>query len=312
MSRKADRDKKQAGSVRLDKLLAQEGFGSRSDLGKAIRGGRACVNGTLVKDPGLRVCPQDEILFDGKAVTQQACVYYMLHKPSGVISATEDSRERTVLDLLRNPVDNPAAAVFTGVSEGNSAGRDAQAEKTVRQGSDQEGLHMQPVLRRGLFPVGRLDKDTEGLLLITDDGQLAHRLLAPGKHVEKTYYAIVSGLVTEEDVRMFAQGLKVDGEFTAMPARLCRDVTEDRKLAALLPDDHSALFPSEITQYSQIFVTITEGKYHQIKRMFAAIGKEVLYLKRLSMGSLYLDPALAPGQFRPLTREEIDMLVTRP
>jgi 16S rRNA pseudouridine516 synthase len=171
---------------------------------------------------------------------------------------------------------------------------------------------MQPVLRRGLFPVGRLDKDTEGLLLITDDGQLAHRLLAPGKHVEKTYYAIVSGLVTEEDVRMFAQGLRVDGEFTAMPARLCRDVTEDRKLTALLPDDHSALFPSEITQYSQIFVTITEGKYHQIKRMFAAIGKEVLYLKRLSMGSLYLDPALAPGQFRPLTREEIDMLVTRP
>lgn len=148
MSRKADRDKKQAGSVRLDKLLAQEGFGSRSDLGKAIRGGRACVNGTLVKDPGLRVCPQDEILFDGKAVTQQACVYYMLHKPSGVISATEDSRERTVLDLLRNPVDNPADAVFAGVSEGNSAGRDAQAEKTVRQGSDQEGLHMQPVLRR--------------------------------------------------------------------------------------------------------------------------------------------------------------------
>ena len=279
MSRKADRDKKQAGSVRLDKLLAQEGFGSRSDLGKAIRGGRACVNGTLVKDPGLRVCPQDEILFDGKAVTQQACVYYMLHKPSGVISATEDSRARTVLDLLRNPVDNPAAAVFAGVSEGNSAGCHAQAEKTVRQGSDQEGL-----------------------LLITDDGQLAHRLLAPGKHVEKTYYAIVSGLVTEEDVRMFAQGLKVDGEFTAMPARLCRDVTEDRKLAALLPDDHSALFPSEITQYSQIFVTITEGKYHQIKRMFAAIGKEVLYLKRLSMGSLYLDPALAPGQFRPLTR----------
>jgi 16S rRNA pseudouridine516 synthase len=117
--------------------------------------------------------------------------------------------------------------------------------------------------------------------------------------------------VTEEDVRMVAQGLKVDGEFTAMPARLCRDVTEDRKLTALLPDDHSALFPSEITQYSQIFVTITEGKYHQIKRMFAAIGKEVLYLKRLSMGPLYLDPALAPGQFRPLTREEIDMLVTR-
>lgn len=267
--------RKEEGAVRLDKLLAQEGYGTRSEIGKAIRKGRAVVNGAIVKDPGLRVSAEDEILFDGKAVSKESYVYYMLHKPAGVISATEDGRERTVLDLLKNPIDSSA----------------------------------EPVLRRGLFPAGRLDKDTEGLLLITDDGQLAHRLLAPGKHVDKTYYAVVTGEVTAEDIRAFEEGFAVDEEFTAMPAKLCRDMEADPAFAALIPKNIRSRISVEVTQYSQTLVTIREGKFHQIKRMFAARGKEVLYLKRLSMGPLLLDPSLAPGHFRALTREEIDSLM---
>lgn len=289
MSGKAAGEKREkAASLRLDKLLAREGFGTRSEVGKAIRKGRVCVNGAIVKDPGLRVSEEDEVLFDQRAVLQESYVYYMLNKPAGVVSATEDSREQTVLDLLRNPSGIKYAAL--------GSGEDVSS-----------GLAAEPVLRRGLFPVGRLDKDTEGLLLITDDGQLAHRLLAPGKHVDKTYYALVSGRVTEEDIRAFEDGIEVDGEFTAMPALLSTDLDEEA-FAGLFPSNIREILPLEVTEYSQTLVTIREGKYHQIKRMFASRGKEVLYLKRLSMGTLLLDPSLAPGQYRPLTQKEMDLL----
>ena len=289
MSGKAAGEKREkAASLRLDKLLAREGFGTRSELGKAIRKGRVCVNGAIVKDPGLRVSEEDEVLFDQRVVLQESYVYYMLNKPAGVVSATEDSREQTVLDLLRNPSGIKYAAL--------GSGEDVSS-----------GLAAEPVLRRGLFPVGRLDKDTEGLLLITDDGQLAHRLLAPGKHVDKTYYALVSGRVTEEDIRAFEDGIEVDGEFTAMPALLSTDLDEEA-FAGLFPSNIREILPLEVTEYSQTLVTIREGKYHQIKRMFASRGKEVLYLKRLSMGTLLLDPSLAPGQYRPLTQKEMDLL----
>ena len=289
MSGKAAGEKREkAASLRLDKLLAREGFGTRSELGKAIRKGRVCVNGAIVKDPGLRVSEEDEVLFDQRAVLQESYVYYMLNKPAGVVSATEDSREQTVLDLLRNP----SCGKYTASESGDELPPGPAAE---------------PVLRRGLFPVGRLDKDTEGLLLITDDGQLAHRLLAPGKHVDKTYYALVSGRVTEEDIRAFEDGIEVDGEFTAMPALLSTDLDEEA-FAGLFPSNIREILPLEVTEYSQTLVTIREGKYHQIKRMFASRGKEVLYLKRLSMGTLLLDPSLAPGQYRPLTQKEMDLL----
>ena len=289
MSGKAAGEKREkAASLRLDKLLAREGFGTRSEVGKAIRKGRVCVNGAIVKDPGLRVSEEDEVLFDQRAVLQESYVYYMLNKPAGVVSATEDSREQTVLDLLRNPSGIKYAAL--------GSGEDVSS-----------GLAAEPVLRRGLFPVGRLDKDTEGLLLITDNGQLAHRLLAPGKHVDKTYYALVSGRVTEEDIRAFEDGIEVDGEFTAMPALLSTDLDEEA-FAGLFPSNIREILPLEVTEYSQTLVTIREGKYHQIKRMFASRGKEVLYLKRLSMGTLLLDPSLAPGQYRPLTQKEMDLL----
>lgn len=229
-------------AMRLDKYLADMGLGTRSEIKKAVRSGRVTVDGRTVTDPGTKVGPEDAVLFDGTAVTYEPYVYYMLHKPAGVISASEDRRERTCVDLIDE------------------------------------------TRRRDLFPVGRLDRDTEGLLLITNDGDLCHRLLTPSRHVDKVYYARVSGRVTEADVRGFADGLRVDADFRAMPAQL-----------RILRSD----------SVSEVEIVIREGKFHQIKRMFRAVGKEVLYLKRLSMGSLTLDPALQPGTWRRLTAEEL-------
>ena len=300
-----------AGPQRLDKLLGQEGLGTRSELKKAVRKGRVTVNGAVEKDPGRQITAEDRVCFDGEEIRRNQYVYYMLNKPAGVITATEDGRMRTVLDLLREPVPVPEEA------EPGSAAADSpeETETSVPDGSTlkktaaampgpmpaEASACTRPVLRRGLFPVGRLDRDTEGLLLITDDGQLAHRLLSPVRHVDKTYYAVVTGRVTESDISLFAQGFRVDDELTAMPAVL--RIIEDGSFAeAPLPD---AAYGPECTQVS---VTIREGKFHQIKRMFAAVGKEVLYLKRLSMGPLQLDTALKPGQFRELTKEEIAAL----
>ena len=229
-------------AMRLDKYLADMGLGTRSEIKKAVRSGRVSVDGRTVTDPGTKVGPEDAVLFDGTAVTYEPYVYYMLYKPAGVISASEDRRERTCVDLIDE------------------------------------------TRRRDLFPVGRLDRDTEGLLLITNDGDLCHRLLTPSRHVDKVYYARISGKVTEEDVRGFASGLQVDADFRAMPAQL-----------RILRSD----------SVSEVEIVIREGKFHQIKRMFRAVGKEVLYLKRLSMGSLTLDPALQPGTWRRLTAEEL-------
>ena len=229
--------------MRLDKYLAEMGEGTRQEVKAFIRKGRVMVNCVPVKKPEAKVEEgKDQVTLDGREIPYQKYLYYMLNKPAGVITATTDSRDRTVLDLL---------------------------------GEDR---------RKDLFPVGRLDKDTEGLLLITNDGPLAHRLLSPRKHVDKCYYAKVRGEVTGEDVEQFAQGLFLAGlgeekEEKTMPARL-----EILKTAS------------------------AAGKFHQVKRMFQAVGKEVLYLKRLSMGSLKLDPELAPGQYRELTKEEMERL----
>lgn len=231
--------------TRLDKYLADAGCGTRSELKKAVRKGAVKVDGVPVKDPGYQLSGNETVTFSGKPVSFEKTVYYLMNKPAGVVSATRDTKEKTVIDLLR-----------------------------------ESG-------RPDLFPAGRLDKDTEGLLLITNDGELAHRLLSPRHHVDKNYYVKVQGLLTEEDCRAFAEGLKVSDDFTAMPAELV------------------ILQAGEI---SEAEVTIREGKFHQVKRMFHAVGKEVLYLKRLSMGTLKLDEALKPGEFRPLTKEELDGL----
>ena len=237
--------------MRADKYLAQAGLGTRSEIKKMIRAGRVTLDGAAVRDPGLRVPEGGDLRLDGNPVAYEAFVYYMMNKPAGIITATRDGREPTVLDLIEEP------------------------------------------RRKDLFPVGRLDRDTEGLLLITNDGALGHRLLAPGRHVDKVYYARVRGEITQEHARLFAGGLKVDETLTAMPAEL--------KILGLSRENGETVTEAE--------VTIREGKFPQVKRMFAAVGGEVLYLKRLSMGSLRLDPSLLPGEWRRLTQEELDGII---
>lgn len=232
--------------IRLDKYLADMGIGTRTEVKKYVRQGKVKVNGEVVKSPEMKVDLQaQEVLFLDKPIGYKAFEYYMLNKPAGVISATTDKKEKTVVDLITNRK------------------------------------------RKDLFPVGRLDKDTEGLLLITNDGELAHRLLSPKKHVDKVYYAKVKGVVTEVDVKTFAEGVPIgQGEIT-------------------LPSVLEIIVSDEI---SEIKLTIQEGKFHQVKRMFLAVKKEVIYLKRLSMGSLVLDESLPLGAYRALTREELEQL----
>lgn len=236
--------------IRLDKYLANMSIGTRQEVKKYIRQGRVKINEDIIKKPEYKIREdEDKITFDGAPVAYETFEYYMLNKPAGVISATEDKRDKTVLDLIK--------------------------EKK----------------RKDLFPVGRLDKDTEGLLLITNDGALAHRLLSPKKHVDKCYYAEISGGVTEDDVRVFKEriniGTQEEPEWT-MPAEL--------KIL-------------EKGTVSRIRLTIREGKFHQVKRMFLAVGKEVVYLKRERMGALVLDEELAPGEYRKLTDSELKSIL---
>ncbi len=235
--------------MRLDKYLADMGEGTRQEVKKYIRRGSVTVNGELVRSPERKVYERDQVCLDGRKVSYAAEEYFMLNKPAGVVSATEDKRDRTVLDLI-------------------------QYKK-----------------RKDLFPVGRLDKDTEGLLLITNDGALSHRLLSPRHHVDKTYYVEVQGHVTEENRAAFQRGVNIGTEeepLVTMPARL--EILEAGQ------------------SLSRVRLTIREGKFHQVKRMFLSQGMEVTYLKRESMGSLRLDDSLAPGEYRPLTEHEIKRL----
>ena len=233
---------------RLDKFVASQGNMTRKEAGKLIRAGTVTVNGEKRKDPAGKVDPAgDEVRVEGRRLTYQKHVTLMMNKPAGVLSATEDKRCPTVLDLL----------------------------------PPEYG-------RRGLFPAGRLDKDTTGLLLLTDDGPLAHRLLSPKKHVEKTYCARVEGSLGPEDVKAFAAGLDIGDEKPALPAKL--------------------QICGETDGICQVLITVSEGRYHQVKRMVAARGGRVIWLKRLSMGPLTLDERLAPGQYRKLTQEEMRLL----
>ncbi len=238
-----------AGQLRLDKYLADMGIGSRSEIKEWIRKGRVKLNDSVCNKPESKVVVgADLVSFDDQLVGYVQNQYIMLHKPAGVVSATNDNVSKTVLDLI-----------------------------TDRTSKD-------------LFPVGRLDKDTEGLLLITNDGDLAHRLLSPKKHVDKVYYAKVKGRVTQEDKDAFLQGVDIKDEKLTMPAAL----------NILSSDD-----------ISEIELTLQEGRFHQVKRMFEAVGKEVIYLKRLSMGTLVLDPNLKPGEYRELTEQELSELKIR-
>lgn len=227
---------------RLDKLVANTGEWSRKEARELIRSGRVTVDGTPCRQPEQKA-EAAQVAVDGRPIAAGP-VYIMLHKPAGLVSATEDPREPTVLSLL--------------------------PEKYSRL---------------GLFPAGRLDKDTEGLLLLTNDGPLAHRLLAPKSHVDKVYYVEVDGTLDGEDCRAVETGVTLADGYTCLPGAL-----------ELLPGGHSAN------------ITLHEGKYHQIKRMMAARGKPVTYLKRLRFGPLELDPNLPKGGWRALTEEELEAL----
>lgn len=233
--------------MRLDKYLADMGAGTRQEVKKYIRKGQISVDGEIIKKPEFKVDEKNqEISYMGQHVAYAEFEYYMLNKPAGTVSATEDKKETTVIDLIKSKK------------------------------------------RKDLFPVGRLDKDTEGLLLITNDGALAHRLLSPKKHVDKTYYARIRGEVTKDDIYVFLQGVNIGTDTE-------EEWTKPGRLQIL-----------EAGEVSSIRLTIQEGKYHQVKRMFQAVGKEVEYLKRESMGSLTLDENLKPGEYRELTNEELE------
>lgn len=236
-------------SVRLDKFLADAGAGTRSEVKKFIQKGQVLVNDVVIKRPEQKVDPDaDRVTLSGSLIgAAPEFEYYLLHKPAGCVSATEDSRDKTVMEYI-------------------------------------------PSSRKGLFPVGRLDKDTEGLLLITDDGALAHDLLSPKKHVDKTYFARVDGIVTVEDVKAMEAGVDIGEEKPTLPAKL------------------EILHTDETKGISEIHLTICEGKFHQVKRMMQAVEKKVTYLKRISMGPLKLPGDLKKGECRTLTEAEIQAL----
>lgn len=228
--------------IRLDKFLCENEIGSRSQVKEMIKKGRVRVNLETVKKPEYKLTEEDSVFVDDHEIRHQKFVYYMLHKPAGVITSTKDPKERTVLDLLDVPK------------------------------------------KKELFPVGRLDKDTEGLLLITNDGDLAHRLLSPKKHVLKTYYVEGKEEITEDMMTQLKKGVDIGEKNPTRPALI------------------------RLLGRKEILLGITEGKFHQVKRMFKAVENEVLYLKRVKMGGLELDPLLEKGEYRLLTEEEIHLL----
>lgn len=233
---------------RLDKVLANLGFGSRKEVKALVKSGRVEVDGEVVKDSSISIDPEKSIVkVNGEELLYRKYIYLMMNKPDGVISATFDNRDETVIDLL-----------------------------------DIDYQVFKP------FPVGRLDKDTVGLLLITNDGDLNHKLISPKWHVDKVYYAEIDKEVNEADIEAFKKGVVLDDDYKCLPAKL--EIVE--------ADENG----------SKVYITIQEGKFHQVKRMFQARGKEVVYLKRVKFGNLSLDDELMEGEYRELTEEELETL----
>lgn len=233
---------------RLDKIISNLGYGSRKDVKSFAKKGLIEVDGVVVKDNGMLVDPESSIIkVNGEEILYRKYIYLMMNKPDGVISATHDNRDETVVDLLEldHQVFDP-------------------------------------------FPVGRLDKDTVGLLLLTNDGELNHRLISPKYHVDKIYYAKIDKKVDESDIEAFKKGITLDDGYKCLEAKL--------------------EIISATEEGSEVRVTIQEGKYHQVKRMFEAVGKKVIYLKREEFGGLILDPELEEGEYRELTDEELALL----
>ncbi|KZE64637.1 16S rRNA pseudouridine(516) synthase [Fictibacillus phosphorivorans] len=234
--------------MRIDKWLSNTGYGSRKEVKHLLKSGAVKLNGSVIKDPKTQADPEkDHVLVHEEEVIYKEFIYLMMNKPQGVISATEDTRHETVVDLLY-----------------------------------MEDQNFEP------FPVGRLDIDTEGLLILTNDGQLAHTLLSPKKHVPKTYFAKINGSIPDDAFATFKEGVILEDGYKTKPAYL-----------KVLQNN---------TDESEIELTITEGKFHQVKRMFEAIGRKVVYLQRIQMGQLKLDESLDLGMYRELTEEELSLL----
>ncbi|OOM11386.1 pseudouridine synthase [Clostridium saccharobutylicum] len=233
---------------RLDKIISNLGYGSRKDVKSFVKKGLIEVDGVIAKDNGMAVDPEkSSIKINGEEILYRKYIYLMMNKPAGVISATHDNRDETVVDLLE--IDHQA---------------------------------FEP------FPVGRLDKDTVGLLLLTNDGELNHRLISPKWHVDKVYYAKIDKKVDEKDVIAFKDGVALDDGYKCLEA----------KLEILSSSDDE----------SEVRITIQEGKFHQVKRMFEAVNKKVTYLKREEFGGLLLDTELEEGEYRELTDDELSLL----
>ena len=235
--------------LRLDKVLSDSGIATRSEARKLISSGRVCINGKTITVSDYKVeADTDEISVDGKIINNKKHRYFMLFKPDGVLSATEDEKQKTVLDLLPSELN-----------------------------------------KLNLFPVGRLDKDTTGLLILTNDGEFCHSVTSPKRHVDKVYEFMVEGTLTNDDVQEFTKGIILKDGTECLPAELVID-DEDK---------------------SHGFVTVFEGKYHQVKRMLASRGTPVTSLKRVSIGGLVLDSSLKPGEFRELKDSEIDLIIKK-
>lgn len=239
-----------AKKLRIDKILSNVGYGSRAEIKRYCKQGIIKVNGATISNPGLQVDTEKD----------------------EIIFDGEVVNYREFIYIMLNKPDGYISATFD------------KHDPIVLDLIDKSYLAFEP------FPVGRLDKDTEGLLVLTNDGQLAHRVLSPKKHVPKTYYAKIEGIVTEDDIIAFEKGVTLDDGYETMPAQL-----------KILKSDH----------ISEIELTIHEGKFHQVKRMFESVDKKVIYLKRLSMGKLKLDETLALGEYRELSEEEIRLIEER-
>ena len=236
--------------MRLDKFLANSGIGTRKEVKEILKNKKISVNDVFVKDGKIEIDKEKDIVkYEDKIIYYKPFVYIMMNKPAGVISATEDSHHKTVIDLLNNEY------------------------RTY-----------------DIFPVGRLDIDTEGLLLLTNDGVLSHNLLSPKKHVDKKYYVEIANSLSDDDIKMLENGIKLEENFVTKKAKV------------------EIIFNNSEKNENLAYITISEGKFHQVKRMFKAVNNEVLYLKRVKIGNLSLDEKLKLGEYRELTEEELNNL----
>lgn len=264
--------------MRLDKYLAEMSYGTRNEVKKIIRSGTVTINGVPALKPETKVNELSDIVYIGdEKVSYSQYVYYMLNKPSGCVSATKDNMHKTVIDLLKE-------------NTGNNT-------------------------RDDIFPAGRLDIDTEGLVLLTNDGTLAHMLLSPRRHVDKAYYLVAEGIITDNGIKQLTEGIDIGDAALTLPAKaenikFCSIEEFSKNIQDIIRSQYNEkpLQTQEDQVYTSMELVLHEGRYHQVKRMVEAAGSRVLYLKRIRIGTLWLDKALLPGECRELSAEEVRQL----